>query len=136
MRSLPALAGFALLATAAAVAQDAAAPAADEVAGPAAGLEQQLAEALVERNAARSEAARLAASVELELAAAQADRNELAQLRQENSTYEARLEQYRGSIPWPWVAAALVVALGAGFVGGWWWLDASIRRRYGGFKMY
>ncbi len=136
MRSLPALAGFTLLATAAAVAQDAAAPAADEVAAPAAGLEQQLAEALVERDAARSEAARLAASVELELAAAQADRNELAQLRQENSTYEARLEQYRGSIPWPWVAAALAVALGAGFVGGWWWLDASIRRRYGGFKMY
>jgi hypothetical protein len=36
----------------------------------------------------------------------------------------------------PWVAAALVVALVAGFVAGLWWLDATIRRRHGGFRVY
>ena len=99
-------------------------------------LERQLATLIAERDAARDEAASLAASVELGLAAAESDRAQLVRLRQENSGYEARMELYRGAIPWPWVAGALVVALGAGFVAGWWWLDASIRRRYGGFKMY
>ena len=99
-------------------------------------LERQLATLIAERDAARDEAASLAASVELELAAAESDRAQLVRLRHENSGYEARMEPYCGAIPWPWVAGALVVALGAGFVAGWWWLDASIRRRYGGFKMY
>ena len=130
-----AIASLALLAGAAG-AQEVAAPSAGEVASASAGLEQRLAEAIAERDAARADAARIAASAELELAAARSERAVLAQLRRENSTYEARIEQYRGAIPWRWVAGALVVALGAGFVGGWWWLDASIRRRYGGFKMY
>jgi hypothetical protein len=29
-----------------------------------------------------------------------------------------------------------VLTLVAGFLGGWWWLDAAIRRRYGGFRIY
>jgi SH3 domain protein len=60
----------------------------------------------------------------------------LGRLKQQNETYEARLDSYRGSLPLPWVAAALVVALGAGFVAGLWWLDALIRRRHGGFRVY
>jgi hypothetical protein len=99
-------------------------------------LEAELEAASAERDAARSDAAGRVASAELELAAAEASRDTLGRLQQENSTYEARMELYRGSIPWPWVAAALVVAIGAGFVAGWWWLDASIRRRYGGFRVY
>jgi len=39
-------------------------------------------------------------------------------------------------VPWPWVVGALVVALGVGFIAGYWWLDASIRRRHGGFRVY
>ena len=99
-------------------------------------LEQQLALAIAERDAANSEAREIVATAELDLAAARSARESLAQLRAENLGYEARIELYRGAIPWPWVLGAVIVALGAGFVGGWWWLDASIRRRYGGFKMY
>ncbi len=60
----------------------------------------------------------------------------LSRLKQENQAYEARLETYRRSLPLPWVAAALVVTLVAGFVGGLWWLDSLIRRRHGGFRIY
>lgn len=107
-----------------------------EVEAKVAELEQQLQAARSERDTAATDAADLVASAELELAAAEASRDTLARLQQENSAYEKRFELYRGAIPWPWVVAALVVALGAGFVGGWWWLDASIRRRYGGFRVY
>jgi SH3 domain protein len=57
-------------------------------------------------------------------------------LKRENEAYEARLESYRGSLPMPWVAAALVVTLVGGFAAGLWWLDALIRRRHGGFRVY
>ena len=57
-------------------------------------------------------------------------------LKRENEAYEARLESYRGSLPMPWVAAALVLALVGGFAAGLWWLDALIRRRHGGFRIY
>lgn len=60
----------------------------------------------------------------------------LGRLKSENQAYESRLETYRRSLPWPWVAAALVVAAVAGFAGGLWWLDALIRRRHGGFRIY
>jgi SH3 domain protein len=107
-----------------------------EVEARAAELERQLAAAVAERDSAKTDAAGIVASAELELAAVEVSRDTLARLQQENSDYEARMELYRGAIPWPWVAAALVVVLGAGFVAGWWWLDASIRRRYGGFRVY
>ena len=35
-----------------------------------------------------------------------------------------------------WVLPAVVVALVAGFLVGLWWLDALIRRRHGGFRVY
>ena len=60
----------------------------------------------------------------------------LGRLKRENEAYEVRLESYRGSLPMPWVAAALVVALVGGFASGLWWLDALIRRRHGGFRIY
>jgi SH3 domain protein len=60
----------------------------------------------------------------------------LGRLKRENEAYEARLEAYRGSLPLPWVAAALLLTLAGGFVGGLWWLDALIRRRHGGFRIY
>jgi SH3 domain protein len=99
-------------------------------------LEHALADAVANRDAAGADAAALIASAEMELAAAEAARNTLARLQMENSAYEERMELYRGAVPWPWVVGALVVVLGAGFVGGWWWLDALIRRRHGGFRLY
>jgi len=57
-------------------------------------------------------------------------------LEQENQAYFERFERYRGTLPWPWVLGAVVIALVGGFLAGYWWLDATIRRRYGGFKVY
>lgn len=107
-----------------------------EVEQHAAELERALNEAIASRDAAGSDAAALIASAELELAAAEAATDTLGRLQIENADYEARMERYRGAIPWPWVAGALLVTLAAGFVAGWWWLDASIRRRHGGFRVY
>ena len=99
-------------------------------------LEQQLSAAVAERDAAAQDASEFVEEAALELAAIDATRDTVARLQQENQDYENRFELYRGALPWPWVVAALVVALGAGFYAGYWWLDASIRRRYGGFRVY
>ena len=60
----------------------------------------------------------------------------VAALESENQLYEAQLEAYRGSVPWSWVWPALVLALLAGFAAGLWSLDAFIRRRHGGFRLW
>jgi hypothetical protein len=60
----------------------------------------------------------------------------LGQLQRENAAYVARLESYRGSLPLPWVGAALFLALVGGFAGGLWWLDSLVRRRHSGFRVY
>jgi SH3 domain protein len=86
--------------------------------------------------AAEAEAARVVNEVKDDVSSAQAIKDTLARLQQENESYEARIDQYRGAVPLSWVAGALVLALIAGFVAGYWWLDASIRRRYGGFRVY
>lgn len=99
-------------------------------------LEAERDRAIAARDTAAADTEALVARAERELAAAEADRDTLARLRMENEAYEARLERYRGALPWPWVAGALVVALGGGFFAGYWWLDASIRRRHGGFRVY
>jgi hypothetical protein len=38
--------------------------------------------------------------------------------------------------PWGWLTAVALTALGAGFAAGWLVLDARIRRRYGGLRIY
>ena len=70
------------------------------------------------------------------LASAGAIQDALAELRSENETYQALLEAYRGSVPWSWAWPALALALLAGFVAGLWCLDAYIRRRHGGFRIW
>ncbi|HEX5418746.1 MAG TPA: TIGR04211 family SH3 domain-containing protein [Gammaproteobacteria bacterium] len=57
-------------------------------------------------------------------------------LKQQNDDFAERLNRYRHSLPLPWVLAALPLMLILGFVAGWWWLDASIRQRHGGFRVY
>ena len=56
--------------------------------------------------------------------------------RRRTSAHEERLESYRHTLPLKWVIPAVVVALVAGFLAGLWWLDALIRRRHGGFRVY
>jgi SH3 domain protein len=60
----------------------------------------------------------------------------IARLERENVAYVERLESYRHTLPLVWVFPAVVVALVAGFLVGLWWLDALIRRRHGGFRVY
>ena len=70
------------------------------------------------------------------LASAGAIQDALAELTSENETYLAQLEAYRGSVPWSWAWPALALALLTGFVAGLWCLDAYIRRRHGGFRIW
>jgi len=37
---------------------------------------------------------------------------------------------------WPWAVLSAALALVVGFALGWWMLDRSIRRKYGGLKIY
>jgi hypothetical protein len=99
-------------------------------------LEQELALAESARATAESGVAAIQARTETELASVRSDRAIAAQLEQDNAGLRASLDTYRGAVPWPWVVGALVVALGAGFYAGYWWLDSSIRRRHGGFRVY
>jgi SH3 domain protein len=66
----------------------------------------------------------------------EAIRETLERLKHENTSYAEQLEAYRGALPLAWVGAAILVTLVAGFVAGWWWLDSSIRRRHGGFRIH
>jgi SH3 domain protein len=99
-------------------------------------LEQQLGQAIASGESPATEAGEAAAGAAENVAAGAADRERIIELERENQAYFERFERYRGTLPWPWVLGAVVVALGAGFLGGYWWLDAAIRRRYGGFKVY
>lgn len=62
--------------------------------------------------------------------------DKVSRLESENHAYEERLAAYRTTLPLAWVLLAVVLAGAAGFAGGLWWLDSSIRRRHGGFRVY
>jgi SH3 domain protein len=100
------------------------------------GLRNENAEYRGARANADESADRLAKSEGANKQSAEAMHEALGELKRENAAYVARLESYRGSLPVPWVAAALLVTLVGGFAGGLWWLDAWVRRRHGGFRVY
>lgn len=103
--------------------------------------ELQAASAALQRQSEVAEAARATAEQELarvlsqtgSLAAVQAT---VERLEAENQGYAERLEGYRMTLPVGWVLLAVAVALAGGFAAGLWWLDALIRRRHGGFRVY
>jgi SH3 domain protein len=101
-----------------------------------AGLRGQFDQVRSARSSAEDELNRLGKQVAATTGSADAIQDTLGRLKSENEAYEARLESYRRSLPLPWVAAALIVTLVAGFSAGLWWLDALIRRRHGGFRIY
>ena len=88
------------------------------------------------RATANDSAEQLARSAAASKDSAEAMHEAVGKLERENATYVARLDSYRGSLPLPWVGAALLVTLVGGFAGGLWWLDALVRRRHSGFRVY
>jgi SH3 domain protein len=101
-----------------------------------AGLRSENAEYRGARANANESAEQLARSVAASKDSADAMHEAVGKLERENAAYAARLDSYRGSLPMPWVAGALLVALVGGFAGGLWWLDALVRRRHSGFRVY
>ena len=99
-------------------------------------LSEAAAAAKTAQGAAEQELARYTAELEAKTGSAETIQETVERLREENGAHEARLEAYRYSLPIKWVIPALVVVLVAGFFAGLWWLDALIRRRHGGFRVY
>lgn len=99
-------------------------------------LEAELAARTEELNEAASGYGDRLAEADRKIAEAASLQAELVQLREQNQAYAEQIDLYRGSVPWPWAVGAAILALGAGLVGGYWWLDNRIRRRHGGFRVY
>ena len=77
------------------------------------------------QNAARS------FDTELEESVARID-----ELENQNMDLQGLKDQYRGSLPVSWVAAAIAVCLAGGFLLGIWWVDRRSRQRHGGIRIY
>ena len=74
-----------------------------------------------------------ASTLESQLASAN---ERIADLEADNASIQGMKEQYRGSLPINWVAAAIGVCLVAGFLLGIWWVDRRSRQRHGGIRIY
>lgn len=59
-----------------------------------------------------------------------------AALEDRNASLERRAENYQYSLPYTWVAGAIVICLIAGFLLGLWWVDRQNRKRHGGIRVY
>jgi len=88
------------------------------------------------QTAAEDQLASLRSELQSTTGSAESVQETIARLENENQAHMERLETYRHTLPLAWVAPALVVSLVAGFLAGLWWLDALIRRRHGGFRVY
>jgi SH3 domain protein len=71
-----------------------------------------------------------------ELEQKEATEAELAGLREENARLEDKLNAYVGSVPLTWLLLAILVSLGFGLVGGWFYIDKRSRDRHGGYRVY
>ncbi len=99
-------------------------------------LEGALAEAKTAQATAQHELLRLTSELTGKQGSAETIQQTIERLEAENRAYQERFEKYRYTLPLMWVMPALVVTLVAGFLAGLWWLDALIRRRHGGFRVY
>ena len=100
------------------------------------GFENAATTAKTAQTAAEDQLASLRSELQSTTGSAESVQETLARLESENEAHVERLETYRHTLPLAWVAPALVVSLVAGFLAGLWWLDALIRRRHGGFRVY
>jgi uncharacterized protein YgiM (DUF1202 family) len=100
------------------------------------GFETAAAAAKTAQTAAEQELASLRHELQSTTGSAESTQETIDRLERENQAHAERLEIYRYTLPMAWVVPALVVSLVAGFLVGLWWLDALIRRRHGGFRVY
>ena len=100
------------------------------------GFENAAVAAKTAQTAAEHQLASLRSELQSTTGSAESVQETIARLENENQAHAERLEAYRHTLPLAWVAPALVVSLVAGFLAGLWWLDALIRRRHGGFRVY
>jgi SH3 domain protein len=100
------------------------------------GFENAAAAAKTAQVAAEQQLAELRSELQTTSGSSESIKETIARLELENVAYIERLERYRHTLPLAWVLPAVVVALVAGFLVGLWWLDALIRRRHGGFRVY
>jgi SH3 domain protein len=101
-----------------------------------AGFESAAASAGAAQSAAEQELGRLRDELQATTGSAESVQETIERLQRENAAHAERLESYRHALPIAWVIPAVLLALVAGFFAGLWWLDASIRRRHGGFRVY
>jgi SH3 domain protein len=88
------------------------------------------------QSSAEQELADLRSELQATTGSAESIHETIARLEREGREHQERLEMYRYTLPLAWVIPAVVVALVGGFLLGLWWLDAWIRRRHGGFRVY
>ena len=100
------------------------------------GFETAAVAAKTAQTAAEDQLATLRSELQSTTGSAESVQETIARLESENQAHVERLDAYRHTLPLAWVAPALVVTLVAGFLAGLWWLDALIRRRHGGFRVY
>jgi SH3 domain protein len=100
------------------------------------GFETAAAAAKTAQTAAEQELASLRGELQATTGSSESIKETIERLERENVAHLQRIEKYRHTLPLAWVIPAVVVALVAGFLVGLWWLDALIRRRHGGFRVY
>jgi SH3 domain protein len=99
-------------------------------------VESAAAAAKTAQTAAEEELANLRRELQATTGTSESIHETIERLERENTAHLERIERYRHTLPLAWVVPALVVSLVAGFLVGLWWLDALIRRRHGGFRVY
>ena len=62
--------------------------------------------------------------------------SQVTQLQEQNESISGLQQRYKGSLPLTWVLVAIGVCLIAGFLIGTWWVDARMRKRHGGIRIY
>ena len=99
-------------------------------------MRERVADAEAAQRAVETNTRSLTEELTEKVAAADAVQDTLGRLRQENEQYAELFARYRGAVPLVWVAGAILIALLGGALGGTWMLDRSIRRRFGGHRIY
>ena len=99
-------------------------------------LQQDLAGEREARAAAQAELDRIVNDAESKLGRAISMEAEIKRLDARNRELEGQLDAYRTVVPFSWAVTAGFASLLGGFFLGLWTLDAYVRRRHGGFRVY